>query len=141
MLFRSGLDPDDLDWGKRHYTGLRSYGASKTAQLLTVWEFADQLRGTGVTINAVHPGDVKTNIGHNNGWLYRFFTRYVTGLFLKDAAISGNAIGYLVSAPEMADISGRFFHLTNEEKPAVHALDRTMGKQIWDISMNRTGLS
>jgi NAD(P)-dependent dehydrogenase (short-subunit alcohol dehydrogenase family) len=59
---------------------LRSYGASKTAQLLTVWEFADLLQGTGVTINAVHPGDVKNNIGHNNGWLYQLFTRYITSL-------------------------------------------------------------
>jgi NAD(P)-dependent dehydrogenase (short-subunit alcohol dehydrogenase family) len=32
----NGLDPDDLDWRKRHYTGLGGYGASKTAQLMTV---------------------------------------------------------------------------------------------------------
>ncbi|HBQ64650.1 MAG TPA: short-chain dehydrogenase [Clostridiales bacterium] len=137
----NGLDPDDLDWKKRHYTGLRSYGASKTAQLLTTWEFAGLLSGTGVTINAMHPGDVKTHIGNNNGWLYRLFTRYITRLFLKDPAISGTAIGYLASSPELKDVSGRFFHLTNEEKPATHALDRSMGKRIWDISMKLTGLS
>lgn len=136
----NGLDPDDLDWKKRHYTGLRGYGASKTAQLLTVWEFADRLVGTGVTINAVHPGDVKTNIGMNNGFLYRMFTRYVTGLFLKDVAIAGPAIGYLASAPELADVSGRFFHLTNEEKPAAHALNRDMGRRIWTLSRQLTGL-
>jgi NAD(P)-dependent dehydrogenase (short-subunit alcohol dehydrogenase family) len=137
----NGLDPDDLDWRKRHYTGLRSYGASKTAQLLTVWEYADLLRGTHVTINAMHPGDVKTNIGNNNGWLYRFFTRHVTGLFLQDPVISGSAIGYLASSPELSEVSGRFFHLTNEEKPAAHALDRAMGKRIWSISLKRTGLA
>jgi NAD(P)-dependent dehydrogenase (short-subunit alcohol dehydrogenase family) len=136
----NGLDLADLSWHNRHYTGLRSYGASKTAQLLTVWEFADLLQGTGVTINAVHPGDVKTNIGHNNGWLYRLFTRYITSLFLKDATISGPAIGYLASAPELAAVSGRFFHLTYEEKPAPHALDREMGRKIWTISLQLTGL-
>jgi len=135
------LDPNDLNWTKRHYTGLRGYGASKTAQLLTVWEFADRLRGTGVTINAMHPGDVKTNIGGNNGLLYRLFTRYVTGLFLKDPAISGAAIGYLASAPELADTSGVFYHLTIEEKPAAHALDREMGKRIWASSLQLTGLT
>ena len=137
----NGLDLADLSWHNRHYTGLRSYGASKTAQLLTVWEFADLLQGTGVTINAVHPGDVKTNIGHNNGWLYRLFTRYITSLFLKDATISGPAIGYLASAPELAAVSGRFFHLTHEEKPAPHALDREMGKQVWAASLQLTGLT
>ena len=136
----NGLDLEDLDWKKRHYTGLRSYGASKTAQLLTVWEFADRLQGNGVTINAMHPGDVKTGIGSNNGWLYRTFTKHVTGLFLKDASISEPAIGYLVSAPEMATVSGRFFHLTCEEIPAKHALDREMGKRVWEISKALTGL-
>jgi NAD(P)-dependent dehydrogenase (short-subunit alcohol dehydrogenase family) len=55
----NGLNINDLHWKKRVYTGLRSYGASKTAQLLTMWEINDQLKGTGVTINAMHPGDVK----------------------------------------------------------------------------------
>lgn len=137
----SGVHPEDLNWEKHHYTGLKSYGASKTAQLLTVWEFADLLRGSGVTINAAHPGDVKTNIGNNNGWLYRTFTRYVTGLMLGDVAISGQAIGYLASAPELSEVSGLFFHLTNEEKPAAHALDREMGKRIWTISRELTGLA
>ena len=136
-----GLDPDDLNWQKRHYTGLRAYGASKTAQLLTVWELAERLQGTDVTINAMHPGDVKSNIGQNNGPLYRFFKRHVTDLFLEDAAVSGSAIGYLASAPELETVSGRFFHLTNEEKPAVHALDRALGKRIWQLSREMTGLS
>jgi retinol dehydrogenase-13 len=137
----NGLDPEDLDWKKRHYTGLRSYGASKTAQLLTVWELADRLKGSGVTINALHPGDVKTNIGNNNGWLYKWFLHHVTWHFLKDPAISGEAIYYLASAPEISDVSGRFFNLTIDEKPAAHALDRSMGKRIWELSMKMTGLT
>ncbi len=137
----NGLDPDDLAWKRRHYTGLRSYGASKTAQLLTTWEFADRLAGTGVTINAMHPGDVRTGIGQNNGWLYRFFSRHVTRHFLKDPVISGTAAGYLVSAPELEGVSGRFFHLTIEEKPAAHALDRDTGRRIWALSLSMTGLS
>ena len=137
----NGFNIDDLDWKKRHYTGLRGYGASKTAQLLTVWEFADRLVNTGVTINAVHPGEVRTNIGNNNGWLYRMFSRLVTRHFLKDARISGDALGYLASSPDMEGVSGRFYNLTIEEKPAPHALDREMSRRIWDVSMKLTGLS
>ncbi|HUW68591.1 MAG TPA: SDR family NAD(P)-dependent oxidoreductase [bacterium] len=129
-----GLDLDDLDWSKRHYTGLRGYGASKTAQLLAVWEFADRLRGTGVTINAMHPGDVRTGIGRNNGIVYRLFLHTVIWPFLKDPAISGDALYWLASSPAAADVSGRFFHLTIEEKPAEHALDRGLGARVWDVS-------
>lgn len=136
----NGLDIDDIHWKKRHYTGLRGYGASKTAQLLTMWEMADQLSDTRVTINAMHPGDVKTGIGSNNGWLYRTFSKFFIQPMLKDPKISGEAIYYLVAAPEMADISGKFFHLTIEEIPAKHALNRSLGKQVYDLSMKLTGL-
>lgn len=137
----NGLNPDDLNWKKRHYTGLRSYGASKTAQLLTVWELANRLEGSQVTINAMHPGDVKTNIGNNNGWLYKLFLHYVIWPILKDPVISGEALYFLAADPQMSTLSGRFFNLTIEEKPAKHALDLAMGKRIWGLSMRMTGLN
>ncbi|MBN2049277.1 MAG: SDR family NAD(P)-dependent oxidoreductase, partial [Spirochaetales bacterium] len=43
----NGVDLEDLTWEKHLYTGLKSYGTSKTAQLFSVWEFADLLEGTG----------------------------------------------------------------------------------------------
>lgn len=136
-----GLDLTDLTWQRRRYRGLRGYGASKVAQLLTVWELAERLQGTGVTINAMHPGEVRTNIGMNNGPVYRFYQRYLIGWMLKDPVISGEAIYYLVAAPEMAEVSGRFFNLTIDEKPAKHALDRKLGKRVWMISEQTTGLA
>lgn len=135
-----GLDINDLNWEKRRYRGLQAYGASKTAQLLTVWEFATLLEGSGVTINAMHPGEVKTNIGMNNELVYRLYKRYGLWWVLRDPAISGESIYFLAADPAMENVSGRFFNLTIEEKPAIHALDRLMGKQIWDISNNITGL-
>jgi NAD(P)-dependent dehydrogenase (short-subunit alcohol dehydrogenase family) len=136
-----GLDLNDLNWEHRPYIGLRGYGASKVAQLLTTWEFADRLKGCGVTINAMHPGDVKTNIGNNNGPLYRWFLHHVTWRTLKDPVISGEAIYYLAAAPEMADVSGRFFHLTIDEIPAAPALDRETGRKVWERSLELTGLT
>lgn len=134
----NGLNIHDLNWKKRHYTGLRGYGASKTAQLLTMWEIADQLKDREVTINAMHPGDVKTHIGSNNGWLYRTFSKFFIQPMLKDPKISGEAIYYLVADAQMEGVSGKFFHLTIEEKPAKHALDRSLGKQVYDLSVKLT---
>lgn len=136
----NGLDINDLNWKKRHYTGLRGYGASKTAQLLTVWEINDRLKNNGVTINAMHPGDVKTQIGSNNGFLYRLFSKLVIQPSLRSPVISGKAIYYLVADPSLRDVSGKFYHLTIEETPAKHALDRTMGKRIYEESLRLTGL-
>lgn len=136
-----GLKLDDLDWAKRRYRGLQGYGAAKTAQLLTVWELADRLQGSNVTINAVHPGEVATNIGMNNGFLYRFYQKYLLFPLLKDPKISGEALYYFAAAPELSNTSGKFFNMTHEEKPAAHALDRELGKKVWDVSEKLTGLT
>lgn len=138
-----GLKLDDLNWERRkhHYRGLQGYGASKTAQLMTVWEINDLLKDSGVTINAMHPGAVKSNIGMNNGWLYRMYSKYLIFPILKKAEISGNAIRYLASAPELEGMSGKFFNLTHEEKPAPHARNRELGKQVFEKSIELTGLS
>ncbi len=135
-----GLDLDDLDWARRRYRGLQGYGAAKTAQLLTVWELAEYLAGSGVTINAMHPGEVKTEIGMNNDLLYRLYNRYVIRWFLKDPVISGEALYYLAAAPEMAGVSGRFFNQTIDEVPAKHARDRELGRRVWEVSEALTGL-
>jgi NAD(P)-dependent dehydrogenase (short-subunit alcohol dehydrogenase family) len=132
----NGLDINDLHWEKRMFNGYKSYGASKTAQLLTTWELADMLKSSGVTINAMHPGAVKTNIGLNNGPLYRWYSLHIIWHFLDDPRISGEALYYLAASPEMENISGRYFNLTIDEKPAIHALDSEMAKKIWDISEN-----
>ena len=136
-----GLDVRDLNWERRPYIGMRGYGASKVAHLLTTWEFAERLQGSGVTINAMHPGDVKTNIGNNNGPLYRWVLHHIIWRTLKDPVISGEALYYLAASRELAKVSGRFFHLTIDEKPSAHALDREKGRKVWDLSMQLTGLT
>ncbi len=130
-----GLDLGDLAWRRRRYAGLRAYGASKTAQLLSVWELADRLEGSGVTINAMHPGEVRSGIGSNNGPLYRWYHRHVLDRFLGDARASGEALHVLAAAPELEGVSGRYFNRTHLEKPAPHALDRDLGRTLWELTM------
>jgi NAD(P)-dependent dehydrogenase (short-subunit alcohol dehydrogenase family) len=136
----NGLDIDDLTWAHRKYKGIKGYGASKTAQLMTVWELDELLRDKGVSIIAMHPGAVKSNIGTNNGKLYNLYSKYIIQPLLKEAKISGDAIYYLASAKEMEGVSGKFFNLTNEEIPAKHARDRELGKRIFRISKELTNL-
>jgi NAD(P)-dependent dehydrogenase (short-subunit alcohol dehydrogenase family) len=136
-----GLDLDDLTWAKRRYWGLQGYGASKVAQLLTVWELADRLNGADVSINAMHPGTVKSNIGMDNGWFYRSYQKLFVRPLLRRTRISGEAIYYLAAAPEMQTVSGKFFNRTVEEKPMPIATDRDLGKRVWKISEELTRLS
>lgn len=136
----NGLRLDDLDWEKRRYNGYLGYGASKTAQLMTVWELSELLQGKGVTINAMHPGAVKSNIGTNNGSFYNWFSRYLIQPGLKHPALSGEALYYLASSPDMEGVSGKFFNLTNEETTAPHARNRVLGRKVFQESIRLTNL-
>ena len=136
----NGLKINNLTWANRRYKGLSGYGASKTAQLMTIWELNDLVKGKGVTINAMHPGAVKSNIGHNNGILYNLYSRILIQPMLKNPKVSGEAIYYLASSPDMEGVTGKFFNLTNEEIPAPHAMNRDLGKRIFEISKVLTHL-
>lgn len=131
---------DDLSWKKRRYSGLKSYGAAKTAQLLTIWEFADMLKGTATTINAMHPGAVHSDVGKANGRLYNWYTDHILKHFLKDPTISAEALYFLAFDSSMEGVSGQFYNQTIQEIPAKHAMDRKFGKQVFTISSKLAGI-
>jgi len=136
-----GLKIDDINWKKRPYIGLRAYGAAKTAQIMTSITMSRKLAGKGVSINLIHPGAVRTNIGMNNNFLYRLYSKYILRWFLKDVSVATNAIYYLAAAPEIANITGTYFNLTNQEKPASYAINQYCSKEMWDISERLTQIN
>ncbi|MFW9809407.1 MAG: SDR family NAD(P)-dependent oxidoreductase [Candidatus Thorarchaeota archaeon] len=135
-----GIGLHDPKYEKRRHTGLGSYGVAKTAQLLSMIKFAEFFEGSGVTINAMHPGTVKTNTGSNNGRIYRWYKRNLVDRISKDPQISATALYYLGVSKEIEGISGKFFNLTKEEEPAPPALDRDVAEELWYKSIEMAGL-
>lgn len=135
-----GLRPDDLNWEKRRYAGLKSYGSAKTAQLLSMIIFDELFKNTGVTINSIHPGAVKTESGRENGPVYQWFKRNFLDKTLKSPQISAQALYYLGVAKELEGVSGKFFNLTTEEKPAPPALDKEVACELWEKSLELSKL-
>jgi NAD(P)-dependent dehydrogenase (short-subunit alcohol dehydrogenase family) len=137
----AGLYLDDLAWDKHRYSGLRSYGAAKMAQLLSMIKLNEYFAGTGVTVNAMHPGNVKTNSGQNNGPIYKLFKRAVVDRTARSAEMSAEALYFLAVSQKLASISGRFFNLTTEEEPAPPALDKDAADALWAMSHELGGLT
>jgi len=135
-----GLKLDDLNWERRRYSGLKSYGSAKLAQLLSMFVFDEHLQNTGVTINAMHPGAVKTETGQENGPVYRWFKRNFTDKTLKSPEISAEALYYLGVSKEVEAVSAKFFNLTTGEEPAPPALDKEVAYELWGKSMELAGL-
>lgn len=129
-----GLRFDDLDWTKRRYGGLASYGSAKLAQLLSLIKFDEFFRGSGVTINAMHPGAVKSATGQDNGAFYKWFKKNSLDKKLKPTSIAAEALYYLGLSKEIEKISGKFFNLTTLEEPTPPALDIENAQILWELS-------
>lgn len=135
-----GLRLDDLNWEKRRYSGLKSYGSAKLAQLLSLLIFADYYRPWGVTINAMHPGAVRSETGRENGPVYRWIKKHIYNKILRPTEIAAEAIYYLGVSDEIEGVSGKFYNLTTEEEPAPPALDKEAAYELWAKSLEMTGV-
>jgi len=135
-----GLHLDDINWDRHSYSGLKSYGAAKLAQLLSMIKFNEYFIGTNVTINAMHPGNIKTNSGKNNGKVYKFYKKSIIDKNARSIENSSESLYYLGVSKDVENISGKFFNLTKEEVPAPPALDREEAEKIWQISVELGGL-
>jgi short-subunit dehydrogenase len=136
-----GIHMDDLTWSKHKYSGMKSYGAAKMAQLLSMIKFNEYFQDSNITINAMHPGNVRTNSGQSNGWLYKIFKKKVIDRGARPLSVSAEALYYLGVSPELEKVSGRFFNLTTEEELAPPALDRDAAEKLWMISMDLGGIN
>ena len=136
-----GLRMDDLMWEKRRYSGLKSYGSAKLAQLLSMIVFDDYFADSRVSIIAMHPGAVKTETGQDNGPVYKWFKRNFLDKSLRPARISAEALYYLGVSDELDGVSGKFFNLTTEEEPSPPALDKDVASELWKLSMDIGGLN
>ena len=127
----SGFKLNDPHFQKRFYTGLKSYGASKSAQLHTVWELAPILEKKNISINAMHPGAVQSDIGLNNGWLYRLFKKLIINRLLKKVSHAADALYFLASEEKTMIQTGHYYYLTYQTAVAKHARQSEVSKQVF----------
>ncbi|HEX9597534.1 MAG TPA: SDR family oxidoreductase [Anaerolineales bacterium] len=130
------LDFDNLEL-KHGYWAVRAYGRSKLANLYFTYELARRLEGMGVTVNAMHPGFVRTNMGANNGWLVRLFLPLVhlSSLTPEQGA---HTIVYLASSPDVEAVTGKYFVREREVASDPVSYDESAAKRLWQVSEKMT---
>jgi len=132
------VDFDDLN-GEKHYGQLKAYAQSKLAVVLFSYEFARRIKGTGVSVNCLHPGYVKTNMIRN----FRSFVKYfyhLIGLFMKSPKRGAKTSVYLASTPEIDGATGIYFKRRKEAKSVKISYDETVAKELWDVSVKLTNV-
>jgi NAD(P)-dependent dehydrogenase (short-subunit alcohol dehydrogenase family) len=130
---------DDLQ-SERHYGGLSVYRASKLENLWFTYELARRLDGSGITVNAMHPGTVATGLGMESPSWFRWVKRMLIPFFRTPAAGAATAI-YLAASPEVEGVTGGYFIDRRLRRSSARSLDRAAQKQLWAVSEQLTRLN
>jgi NAD(P)-dependent dehydrogenase (short-subunit alcohol dehydrogenase family) len=133
------IDFEDLQREKR-FRGWGAYSQSKLANVLFTNELARRLEGTGVTVNAVHPGVVRTHFASNGGLGLRIGF-ILMAPFMRSPAKGAETSIFVASSPELEGVTGKYFvnRAPAQSSPASH--DEGVSRRLWDVSARLTGLA
>ena|SRR6202171_1067212 len=122
------IDFDDVMIAKG-YSGSRAYAQSKLSQIMFTIDLADELKGSGVTVNSLHPATYMNTTMVRAGGITPMST----------VEQGGDAILHLVSGDDVANKSGLFFNGMNEAKANPQAYDAAARKRLRSLSLELTG--
>ncbi len=117
--------------------GYRAYGRSKLCNILFTYELARRLEGTNITVNALHPGLVQTNIARNNGLLGRVVNFFI-GARGVDADKGAETLVYLAASPEVEGVTGKFFVECRAVSSSALSYDTELSARLWELSERLT---
>jgi len=134
------IDFDDL-MSERRYKVMVTYGRSKLANILFTQALAKRLAGSGVTVNSLHPGVVRTGIGQNNT-LARLIGRLVLryrGIPVEEGARTSV---YLATSAEVEGVTGGYYSRCRQAPllTTAAALDEAVAERLWQVSEKLVGL-
>jgi len=136
--YNGALDLDDL--GLEHgYSIMRAYSRSKLANVLYARSLAAELAPFGVTVNAVHPGSVATDIWSRAPWYAQPFLAVAKRRMLSPED-GGRALTYLAVSPDVEGVTGEYFDRFEPRSPSELAQDDELGLRLREESARLVGL-
>jgi NAD(P)-dependent dehydrogenase (short-subunit alcohol dehydrogenase family) len=101
-------DATDLQFTRRPFDGVRVYSQSKQALCMLTWGLAERLDGSGVTVNAVAPGFVRTDFNRDVRGLKPSLIRLSSRLFAVSPVKGADSPLWAATAPELEAVTGRY---------------------------------
>jgi len=108
---------------EKYFNSYNAYAISKAANILFTYKLAEDLKGTDVTVNSLHPGVISTKL------LQKGFN--MQGASLEEGASTSV---YLASSLEVDAVTGKYFINSEEAHSAPFTYDTKLQDNFWDIS-------
>lgn len=131
------LDLNDLHY-ERSYFGFTAYGRSKLANVLFTYELARRLEGRKVTVNALHPGGVATNIFSTDFGIFGPPFKWIVSLFTLPPEQGADNTVYLATSPEVEGVTGKYFVKREAVASSTLSYNEDLARQLWEVSERLT---
>jgi len=130
LHYRGKMVWNDLQFDPRKYDGITAYNQSKLANVLFTKALARRLEGTGVTVNAVHPGVVATDLTRD----YPRALIAVMQLFLLTPERGAECSLFVATAPELAGVTGEYFEKSRAKPASREGQDVGAQERLWKMT-------
>ncbi len=135
---RGRIALDDIGHARR-FSAMAVYSQAKLGNVLFTGALARRLDGTGVTVNALHPGVIASGFAGGTGSWFGLGWRLIRP-FMKTPVEGAVTSLRLASAPEVAGMTGLYFDRSGPVATSRLAADRTLQERVWDLSLDQLGL-
>ncbi len=133
------LDLNDINYQKQPYQGWKSYSRSKFCNILFTRELSRRLEGVGITVNAVHPGGVRTEIAEKNANWYTKLGWILAKPFFITVEQGASTSVYLASSQKVETETGGYWVKSKRHHSNRPSQDPELAKALWEKSEELVG--
>ncbi len=137
--YRGHIDFDDVE-GARRYRAMGAYAQAKLGNVLFTYALARRLRGSGITVNAVHPGVVNTGFAKNTGGLLGAAWALMRPFLITPEKGAQTSLR-VASDPGLDGVTGRYFSHGRPKVSSAESRDEAVQERLWALSLRQVGRS
>lgn len=135
---RGKIDFDDLG-GERRYSAMKAYAQAKLGNVLFTSALARRLAGSGITVNAVHPGVVASDFAKNTSGVLGFAWGLIRPFLISPEDGAKTSL-HVATASELEGVSGRYFAKCRETPSSALSRDESLQERVWTLSRRQVGI-
>ena len=133
------LNLDDINYANEEYSGWKAYSRSKYCNILFTKELAKRLEKDEITVNAVHPGGVRTEIAEKNANWYTKLGWTIMKPFMITVEKGAATSIYLASSLDVSDKTGHYWVKSKQEWSNRPSQDEANWLALWEKSEKLVG--
>lgn len=134
--FRGTINFEDL-YGEQKYIPFKIYAQSKLANVLFTYELARRLKEDGlnyITVNALHPGEIKTEIAEKNGNTFYKVVWKLLKPFMQSIKQGASTTVHLASAKQMEGRTAEYWSKMKKINSSKISYDEQVADRLWNVS-------